>query len=181
MMNLFRSKAIKWVKQHDSMQCGVACLSMICRHYGKEYSLEYLDGFCHANVSGVSMLGIADGAACVGLQTMTAAAATHELGDIKLPCILHWNQEHFVVLYEISKNGKWYKVADPGKGLITYTKKEFESHWLSSMTDGEPSGIVMQLIPTEKFYKHDYEKKEEKRSFRFLFGYLKQYRRYFTV
>lgn len=180
MMNLFRSKAIKWVKQHDSMQCGVACLSMICRHYGKEYSLEYLDGFCHANVSGVSMLGIADGAACVGLQTMTAAAATHELGDIKLPCILHWNQEHFVVLYEISKNGKQYKVADPGKGLITYTKKEFESHWLSSMTDGEPSGIVMQLIPTEKFFKHDYEKKEEKRSFRFLFGYLKQYRRYFT-
>lgn len=179
-MNLFRSKAIKWVKQHDSMQCGVACLSMICRHYGKEYSLEYLDGFCHANVSGVSMLGIADGAACVGLQTMTAAAATHELGDIKLPCILHWNQEHFVVLYEISKNGKRYKVADPGKGLITYTKKEFESHWLSSMTDGEPSGIVMQLTPTEEFYKHDYEKTEEKRSFRFLFGYLKQYRRYFT-
>lgn len=126
MMNLFRSKAIKWVKQHDSMQCGVACLSMICRHYGKEYSLEYLDGFCHANVSGVSMLGIADGAACVGLQTMTAAAATHELGDIKLPCILHWNQEHFVVLYEISKNGKRYKVADPGKGLITYTKKSLK-------------------------------------------------------
>lgn len=180
MMNLFRSKAIKWVKQHDSMQCGVACLSMICRRYGKEYSLEYLDGFCHANVSGVSMLGIADGAACVGLQTMTAAAATYELGDIKLPCILHWNQEHFVVLYEISKNGKRYKVADPGKGLITYTKKEFESHWLSSMTDGEPSGIVMQLTPTEEFYKHDYEKTEEKRSFRFLFGYLKQYRRYFT-
>ena len=180
MMNLFRSKAIKWVKQHDSMQCGVACLSMICRHYGKEYSLEYLDGFCHANVSGVSMLGIADGAACVGLQTMTAAAASHELGDIKLPCILHWNQEHFVVLYEISKNGKRYKVAAPGKVLITYTKKEFESHWLSSMTDGEPSGIVMQLTPTEEFYKHDYEKTEEKRSFRFLFGYLKQYRRYFT-
>ncbi len=97
-----------------------------------------------------------------------------------MPCILHWNQEHFVVLYEISKNGKRYKVADPGKGLITYTKKEFESHWLSSMTDGEPSGIVMQLTPTEEFYKHDYEKTEEKRSFRFLFGYLKQYRRYFT-
>lgn len=170
----------KFTKQHDSMQCGVACLAMICRHYGKEYRLEYLDRFCHANVSGVSMLGIADGAACVGMETMTAATATHELDDIKLPCILHWNQEHFVVLYEISKNGKRYKVADPGKGLITYTKKEFESHWLSSMIDGEPSGIVMQLTPTEEFYKHDYEKKEEKRSFRFLFGYLKQYRRYFT-
>lgn len=180
MTEFFKKDKFKWVKQHDSMQCGVACLSMICKHYGKDYSLEYLDGFCHANVSGVSMLGISEGAACVGLQNMTAAAATHELSDIKLPCILHWNQEHFVVLYEISKNGKRYKVADPGKGLITYTKKEFESHWLCSMTDGEPSGIVMQLTPTEEFYKHDYEKTEEKRSFRFLFGYLKQYRRYFT-
>ena len=64
MMNLFRSKAIKWIRQHDSMQCGVACLAMICRHYGKRYSLEYLDGFCHANVAGVSMLGIAEGAGC---------------------------------------------------------------------------------------------------------------------
>ena len=68
MMNLFRSKAIKWIRQHDSMQCGVACLAMICRHYGKCYSLEYLDGFCHANVAGVSMLGIAEGAGCVGLK-----------------------------------------------------------------------------------------------------------------
>lgn len=59
-------------------------------------------------------------------------------------------------------------------------KKEFESQWLSSMTDGEPSGIVMQLTPTEKFYNHDYEKKDEKRSFRFLLGYLRQYRKYFT-
>ncbi|MCM1140227.1 MAG: peptidase domain-containing ABC transporter [Muribaculum sp.] len=179
-MNLFRSKAIKWVKQHDSMQCGVACLSMICKYYGKDYSLEYLDRFCHANVSGVSMLGISDGASYVGLENMTAEAATHELPEITLPCILHWNQDHFVVLYGISKNGKRYKIADPGKGLIAYTKKEFESHWLSSITDGEPSGIVMQLVPTDKFYQHDYDKREEKRSFRFLLGYLKQYRKYFT-
>lgn len=177
---MFRSSAVKWVKQHDSMQCGVACLAMICRHYGRNYSLEYLDGFCHANVSGVSMLGISDGASGVGLETITAAAATHELEKIKLPCILHWNQDHFVVLYEISKNGKKYKVADPGKGVITYNRKEFEAHWISSVTDNEPSGIVMQLTPTDKFYSINNEKKEEKRSFRFLFGYLKQYRRYFT-
>ncbi len=179
MMNLFRSKAIKWIRQHDSMQCGVACLAMICRHYGKCYSLEYLDGFCHANVAGVSMLGIAEGAGCVGLETSTFAATTDELGDIKLPCILHWNQNHFVVLYDISRNGGRYRVADPGKGLIDYSRNELESHWISNRTDDGPSGIVMQLEPTEKFYRHDHDRNGEKRSFRFMMGYLRQYKRYF--
>ena len=64
------------------MQCGVSCLAMICRYYGKNYSLEYLDKFCHANVSGVSMLGIADGAKNIGLNTMTVAASIDELGKI---------------------------------------------------------------------------------------------------
>ncbi len=178
-MNLFRSKAIKWIRQHDSMQCGVASLAMICRHYGKRYSLEYLDGFCHANVAGVSMLGIAEGAGCVGLETSTFAATTDELVEIKLPCILHWNQNHFVVLYDISRNGGRYRVADPGKGLIDYSRNELESHWISNRTDDGPSGIVMQLEPTEKFYRHDHDRNGEKRSFRFMMGYLRQYKRYF--
>lgn len=179
-MGLFKGNKFYWIKQHDSMQCGVACLAMICRHYRKEYSLEYLDGFCHANIAGVSMLGIADGARSVGFETMTAAASTDELKEITLPCILHWNQNHFVVLYGISGNGKRYRIADPGKGLISYTRKELESHWISSVTDGEPSGTVMQLTPTKDFYSHICDKTAEKRSFRFLFGYLKQYRKYFT-
>lgn len=179
-MGLFKVNKFYWIKQHDSMQCGVACLAMICHHYGKEYSLEYLDGFCHANIAGVSMLGIADGAESVGFETMTAAASTDELKGITLPCILHWNQNHFVVLYDISGNGKRYKIADPGKGIISYTRKELESHWISSVTDGEPSGTVMQLTPTKDFYSQICDKSSEKRSFRFLFGYLRQYRKYFT-
>lgn len=162
------------------MQCGVSCLAMICRHYGKDYSLEYLDNFCHANIAGISMLGIADGAKSIGFETMTALASTDELREITLPCILHWNQNHFVVLYDISGDGKRYKIADPGKGLISYTRKEIENHWISSVTDGEPSGTVMQLTPTKDFYSHICDKTAEKRSFRFLFGYLKQYRKYFT-
>ena len=78
-MSIFNKNRLKWVKQHDSMQCGVSCLAMICRYYGKNYSLEYLDNFCHANVSGVSMLGIADGAKNIGLNTMTVAASIDEL------------------------------------------------------------------------------------------------------
>lgn len=180
-MSIFNKNRLKWVKQHDSMQCGVSCLAMICRYYGKNYSLEYLDKFCHASVSGVSMLGIADGAKNIGLNTMTVAASIDELKEIVLPCILHWNQNHFVVLYNISKNGKHYKIADPGKGMITYTQEELESHWISSMTDGEPSGTAMQLTPTKEFYNHICDKAPEKRSFRFLFGYLIQYKKYFSL
>jgi ATP-binding cassette subfamily B protein len=154
---------------------------MICHYYGRKYDLEYLDRFCHASTAGVSMLGIADAAACIGLETMSAVATTSELNDIKLPCILHWNQDHFVVLYEVAKNGEQYKIADPGKGLMTYSRQEFECHWISSMKEREPSGIVMQLVPTEKFYKLDYKGTDSKRSFRFLLGYLTQYRRYFTL
>ena len=180
-MWIFNTNKFKWVKQHDSMQCGVSCLAMICRHYGKNYSLEYLDGFCHANIAGISMLGITDGAKSVGLNVMTVAASTDELNKIALPCILHWNQNHFVVLYGISKNGKRYRIADPGKGLVTYTRKEFESHWISSMTDGEPSGTAMQLTPGKNFDGKNCDNTIQKRSFRFLLGYLMQYRKYFTL
>lgn len=180
MKNPFRSKTIKWIKQHDSMQCGVACLAMICHHYGRAYTLEYLDGFCHANIAGVSMLGIADGAKSVGLDTMTTASSMEELNDLMLPCILHWNQNHFVILYEVSGDGNHYRIADPGKGLMECSRKEFENHWINSMTNGVQRGFVMQLTPTKDFYNHICETSTEKRSFRFLFSYLKQYRKFFT-
>ncbi len=181
MTEFFKKDKFKWVKQHDSMQCGVACLAMICSHYGKPYSLEYLDSFCHANTSGVSMLGIAEAAGKLGLETMAAAASIDELNDINLPCILHWNQNHFVVLYGITKkkNKNQYRIADPAKGLRRCTREDLENHWISSVTDGQPTGIVMQLTPTNDFHKHVCDHKTEKRSFRFLFGYLKHYHRYF--
>ncbi len=179
-MGIFNIHRFKCVMQHDAMQCGVACLAMICRHYGKDYSHEFLDGFCHATTEGVSMLAIADGAKCIGLQTRTMAASINELEEIALPCILHWNQNHFVVLYDISRNVNRFRIADPGKGLVNYSRKEFEDHWISSKTtDGEPYGVVMELVPTKKFYNHNHDEFKERRSFRFLAGYLKRYRKYF--
>ncbi|MCI5560561.1 MAG: peptidase domain-containing ABC transporter [Phocaeicola sp.] len=179
-MRIFNTNRFKWVKQHDSMQCGVSCLAMVCHHYRKEYSLEYLDNFCHANIAGVSMLGIEEGAKSIGLDAMTVMATIDELKEITLPCILHWNQNHFVVLYGISKNGQCYRIADPAKGLITYTRKELKSNWISSVTDGEPNGTVMQLTPSKNFYNKKCNTSIQKRSFMFLFGYLKQYKRYFA-
>lgn len=166
--------------QLDSMLCGVTCLQMICNWYGRKYSIQYLDSLCSATTQGVSVLALANTAEILGFNVVAYKTETVNLNQIQLPCILHWNQKHFVVLYEISKKGKRYKVADPSKGLITYSKEEFKSHWISSVANNYAKGIVMQLIPTEKFYSRNYESKEEKRSFRFLLGYLKQYRSYFT-
>ncbi|MDE6810467.1 MAG: peptidase domain-containing ABC transporter, partial [Muribaculaceae bacterium] len=179
-MPFFSQWKYKWVKQHDSMQCGVACLAMICHHYGKKYSIEQLERFCHAGTSGVSMLGITEAAGKAGFETMTVSASIEELREIEHPCILHWNQKHFVVLYKISRNGRAFTVADPGKGIVSYTRKEFEKHWLSTKNDGDECGIVMQLTPTEKLFNSNYDDTNQPRSFRFLLGYVKQYRRYFA-
>ena len=95
-----------------------------------------------------------------------------------LPCILHWSQNHFVILYKI-KNKKKFYIADPGKGLLTYAEKEFKDHWISTQSKGEEKGIAMFIQPTPAFYELSGETTNRKRSFKFLFGYIKQYRRYF--
>lgn len=167
-----------FVKQHDSMQCGIACLAMICKHHGKTYSINTLSQICHATTEGVSMLGISEAATSLGFQTTCGRISIHQLPETPLPCILHWDQNHFVVLYRIRKGKKFY-IADPGKGLITYTLEEFKEHWISTKSQGEDRGIAMYLHPTAAFYEQKGESGKEKRSFRFLFGYVKRYRRYF--
>ena len=167
-----------YYKQHDTMQCGVTCLAMICKHYGKVHSIDALSQICHATTEGVSMLGISEAAASLGFQTTCGRTSIDQLPQTPLPCILHWNQNHFVVLYKIRKGQKFY-IADPGKGLITYTPEEFKEHWVSTRSQGEEKGIALFLQPTTAFYEQKGESGKEKRSFRFLFDYVKRYRRYF--
>lgn len=108
-------RKIKICYQHDSMQCGIACLQMICKHYGKSYSIETLSRYCFATTEGVSMLSISEAATRLGLHTLCGRITAEQLKQAPLPCILHWNQDHFIVLYRLGKKGKYY-VADPGKG-----------------------------------------------------------------
>ena len=159
----------------------MTCLSMICKHYGAEYSSEYLSRLCFATNEGVSLLGMSDAAERLGLHTMCGRLGLEQLRNMPLPCILHWNQNHFVVLYRISKNGKKFYIADPGKGLLTRSVKEMEEHWVSTRSEGGDKGVAMLIETTPAFY--DRMKNSggcgENRSFRFLFGYLKKYRKYF--
>ena len=168
-----------FVRQRDSMQCGIACLQMICVHYGKKYSQDFLSNICYATTEGVSLLGIKDAAVKIGLYTISGRVTLENLSSATLPCILHWNQNHFVVLYKVKKGSKFY-IADPGKGLLSYTIGEFKQHWIEVGQGENEKGIAMFLEPTKDFYENagGQEPRTEK-PFKFLFGYITQYRRYF--
>ena len=168
-------------RQHDCMQCGIACLQMICNYYGKEYSLDSLSKICFATTEGVSMLGISETATSLGFHVVNVKCTVKTLTEVSLPSILLWNQNHFVVLYRV-KNEKKFYIADPGKGLVTYSLEEFKKHWISTNSNGQDKGIAMFLETTPTFFTHQMEDKKKisgKRSFHFLFGYVKKYRKYF--
>ena len=172
-------KRFPFIRQHDSMQCGIACLAMVCRHYGRNYGIDELERLCPASREGVSMLGISNAATSVGLHTVCGRATTDYLRRAVLPCILHWRQDHFVVLYRVSR-GSFY-VADPAIGLVKYSREEFESNWLSTTGQGADKGLALMIETTPAFYGRTAGngKTGDSRSLRFLMGYVVKYRRYF--
>ena len=161
------------------MHCGVACVRMICYYYGIKMSERQLSHMLQPTTEGVSLLAITGVCETLGFQCESRLATVHELAEFICPCILHWDQNHFVVLYRVNNENK-FVIADPKKGIIKCTRRDIEKHWISSVTNNNPSGIVMQLTPTEQLYTYNEENTSEKRSFRFLFGYIKRYRIYFT-
>ena len=161
------------------MQCGIACLSSICLYYGKKYSLAFLEKLCHSTSEGISLKAIADGANKLGLNSRTGLISADYFCENDMPCILHWDQKHFVILYKISKSRKYFYIADPGRGLVKCTQQEFYHHWISTKSNGEEKGIVMFLNPTDKFGEIQSQELVEKRSFSFLFCYITKYRKYF--
>jgi len=163
-------------KQLDMMDCGPTCLRMIAKFYGKNFSLQNLRDRCFITREGVSLLGISDAAESIGFHTIGARVTWKQLKDeVPLPCIVHWSQRHFVVVYKIRK-GKVY-VADPAHDKIVYSEKDFLKEWLSTSKDGADKGLVLMLQPTPDFYQQE-DEKIDKTSFRFLWSYLKPYKKY---
>jgi len=162
-------------RQHDAMDCGPTCLRMIARFYGKNFSIDDLRQKSYITREGVSLLGISDAAESVGFRSMGVRITFEQLTrQAPLPCIVHWDQSHFVVVYKAAR-GKVY-VADPAFGKVDYTEAEFKQHWLATVSKGEQKGICLLLEPTPEFYANEDEKVNRK-GFRFLFNYLKPYRK----
>ena len=173
------------IKQRDAMDCGPSCLAIVVNYYRRQVDRDGLRKICSLGKDGVSLLGISKAAETIGFKTIGGRLSFNTLAhEIPLPCIVHWNQNHFVVVYKIKKHNKGkytVYVADPGKGHVTYTKEEFCEHWISTKTNGEEKGIALLLEPTEQFYaQNDTEAVPTQSRVKFLWSYLKKYKRFFT-
>lgn len=175
-------------KQRDAMQCGVAALAMVCRYHGLPCTVQELERICRPTREGVSLKGIADAAGELGLETRAGKLTAEALEQMPLPCILHWNQNHFVVLYGISRKGKRFRVADPAKGKTVYNRCEFCRGWLGDTSASADSaaaeasarkGIAMFLTPGEDFGTRSRMARRRGNPLRILMKYLGLYRRYF--
>lgn len=154
------------------MDCGPTCLRMIARHYGKHYNTGTLRQTGGFSKRGVSMLGIGETAEKIGFRSRGVKLIYEQLQEVTLPCILHWNQNHFVVL--LSQSGHKIKVADPAKGMLTYTRQEFLNYWYSSANEnGERYGIALLLEPSPRFYELEGEN-EHRLNWGMILQYLRQ-------
>ena len=170
-------QAFKFIKQLDSMQCGLACMAMICYHWGQEYSVKFLNKFCTASKDGVSFKGLSDLSDTLGLHCISGKVSIQELRECPLPAILHWNQNHFIVLYKI-KNNKFY-IADPSKGKLVHNETEFSQHFISLTSDNKEKGLAMFFEPTEKFGVIKDDTINNERNFKFLSKYIFKHKLYF--
>ena len=167
-----------FIKQMDAMDCGPTSLAIIAKYYGKTFSIQNLRERSFITREGVSMLGTSDAAESIGMRTMGVRLNFEKLAqEAVLPCIAHWKQNHFLVVYKI-KNDKVY-VSDPAHGLVKFTKEEFCRGWISTKKDGEDQGLCLLLEPTPDFYKVE-DESLNKSGFKFLFSYLRPYKKFLT-
>lgn len=178
------SKRFPHYHQQESADCGPASLRMIAKYYGHSYSLEMLRSHSFISREGVSMLGISDAAEYLGMHTLGVKITFEQLAnEAVLPCILHWNQNHFVVCYGIKRKrfSDDYKIyiADPASQKLCYNKEEFCKCWLSTKVAGKDCGTALLLEPGVNFGQVDDEFKAREKSFTSFIRYLLPYKKLF--
>lgn len=172
----FIKMSFPFVKQYDAMDCGPACLKMVAGFYKRNFPLDFLRKKCYITREGVSFLGLSEAAGSLGFSTLGVKIPFEMLSQkVTLPCIVHWGQRHFIVVYKIKDDKVW--IADPASGLVRYTRDEFEKKWISSVTDGKKTGLALILEPTPEFFRSE-DDNEKPRGFHFLLRYFKLYRKY---
>lgn len=173
-----QTRQFPWEYQMDAKDCGPACIKMIAKYYGKYYSLQYLRDLCGITREGVSFLDISYAAEKIGLRTVAVKATMENLTNrIPLPCIIHWDQHHFIVVYK-TKKGKIY-VSDPAKGLLSYPEEDFKDRWYK---EGEEFGMLMVLEPMANFKQIEaHERIERFKSFENLLNYFTPYKKAFGI
>lgn len=163
-------------RQLDTMDCGAACLKMIAKHFGKHYSLQFFRDQCGTNRAGASMLELSYAAENVGLHTLSVICTMEELlSSVTFPCIVHWDKNHYIVVYKILKNTIY--VSDPAKGYVQYTLTEFDHKW-SKNEHG--AGTLMSVEPRADFQQRkNNERLEHKKTFKNIWRYFTPYKNSF--
>jgi len=162
--------------QLDAMDCGPTCLRMIAKYYGKSYSIQTLRERSFITREGVSMLGISDAAELIGFRTNGVKISIKQLKkEALLPCILHWNQNHFVVIYKV-KNNKYY-ISDPATKKVVFNEDEFKRCWISTKTGNEDKGTALLLEPGPGFDAIEEDTEKRNLGLSFFFRYITPYKR----
>lgn len=167
-------------RQNNASDCGPTCLRMIARYYGVDYTAEMLRRHCHVSRRGVNMLGISEGAEHIGLDTVGMKMTFSQLAEEAVfPCILYWNQNHFVVCYGIEREkagGYKIHISDPASQRLTYTQEEFEKCWIGRRAEDKGCGVVLMLEPGENWGKVEDEYRKNSRSILSFTRYFVPYR-----
>ncbi len=158
-------KSFPFYKQPDSKDCGPTCLKIIAKHHGKTLNIQTLRSLSETTREGSNLLTLSDAAEKIGFRTLGVKLSIKKLEEAPLPCILHWNSNHYVVLYKSKKN-KFY-VSDPAHGLLKYSEEDFLKFWIgNNATNETEEGIALLLEPTPAFYKNEWDN-EDKKAFGF--------------
>ena len=164
-------------KQADFKDCGPTCLKIIAKFYKKIIPIQSLRNLCETTRTGSSMLGLSLASESIGFRSLGVKVPPYELPEMPLPCILHWNKTHYVVLYKIDK--QYYYVSDPAHGLLKYTKEEFLKHWIgNNAKEDTEEGIALLLEPTPKLAKSNLDINEKEFGFSFISQYVFRYKKF---
>ncbi|WP_299212461.1 peptidase domain-containing ABC transporter [uncultured Dokdonia sp.] len=168
-------KQFPFYKQADFKDCGPTCLKIIAKHYDKVIPIQKLRTLSETTRAGSHLIGISEAAEKIGFRTLGVKITLEDLRDAPLPCILHWNKNHYVVLYKIKKNT--FYISDPAHGLLKYNKKDFLKSWLGlNVPEDAEEGITLLIELTPRLFENEYEDKEKKIGLSFILRYLTRYK-----
>ncbi|PIY13292.1 MAG: ABC transporter ATP-binding protein [Flavobacteriaceae bacterium CG_4_10_14_3_um_filter_33_47] len=180
----FKKSVFPFYKQTESKDCGPTCIKIIAKYYKKVIAVQQIRSLSETTRVGSTLLGISDAAEKIGFRSLGVKLNLKKLSETPLPCILHWNKVHFVVLYKIKvstslSHQSVFYISDPAHGLLTYTKKEFLKSWIGNNADeNTEEGIALLLEPTPKFYDTNFDDQKKAFGFQFLFKYLFKYKQF---
>ena len=171
-------KRFPFYKQTESKDCGPTCIKIVAKHFGKTIHVQTLRNLSETTREGSSLLGLSEAAEKIGFHTIGVKVNFEKLLETPLPCVAHWNKNHFVVVYKIRKNTIY--VSDPAHGLLKYTKRQFIKHWIGNNANEQTEeGIALLIEPTPKFYDDEQVKDEEIQfNFKFISRYLFKYKKF---